>query len=435
MLPAPQIERSGVGTQTESSFRNDQSCQTAVLERKDFQTQATIEKESMSIQTENSGGQEFQFLASLDLERTSVAIQTIKEDITMPNIPNSVGQTQSKKRKISSTSSRFNIISSAATGTKRSDTKSNIDDAILNSEVYKIYCQNEDPKEAMKQIKKLRNCISFTEPRWSFPNETDFEIACKKALRTLLSYGTSKFETIKRFLEDGLYYAQIFQIMVPISIPEFAQFETYLYEILDNCFTRIKILLPFGFEFWYVKKFEGGVGESKWYRGVSVTVSDKHYGQHGEDLARLSIIGLRNSNINRFHYDDYLKKNLKIIPWLDFAERLLKTEKYCLFPYGVQMKQVDFDVEEVRTDNTIELIASLRLRCHNANNQLHTYKNYIGKSIRPMRSSKTRRPKNEKEEMTKEARKAALIECFKDRFGITKFSDISIDDFHRPIGK
>ena len=52
-----------------------------------------------------------------------------------------------------------------------------------------------------------------------------------------------------------------------------------------------------------------------------------------------------------------------------------------------------------------------------------------------MRSNKTRRPKNEKEEMTKEARKAALIECFKDRFGITKFSDISIDDFHRPIGK
>ena len=230
------------------------------------------------------------------------------------------------------------------------------------------------------------------------------------------------------------YYEETFQTMVPICIPEIAQFATYLDKIMDNCFTRMKILQPFGFEFWYIKNFQGGVGKSKWYRGVSVPVS-KNGDQNGDRLARLNVIGLRNSLIYQFHYEDYLKDNLKTVSWLDFAERLLENEKYSLFPYGVEMRQVNFDVEEVRTENTIELIASLRLRCRNANNQLHTYKSYIGKSIRPMRSNKTRRPKNEKEEMKNEARKAALIECFKDRFGITKFSDISIDDFHRPIGK
>ena len=36
--------------------------------------------------------------------------------------------------------------------------------------------------------------------------------------------------------------------------------------IIDNCYTKIKVILPNGFEYWYVENFQGGVGESKWYR-------------------------------------------------------------------------------------------------------------------------------------------------------------------------
>ena len=258
----PRIQGSDIGIQTECFPRYDQDCQTDILERKDFQAQATIEieTESMTTQTENSGEHEFQVQAVLGGERASVAIQTITDYI--PNSPNSVEQTETKKRKLSKHQKSYLLsptspATSNTTETTHSDTQSNIDDSISKSEVYKIYRRNKDPKDAMKQIKKLKNCISFEEPRWTFPNETDFEITCKKALRTLLSFGTSKFETIKRFLEEGSYYEETFQTMVPICIPEIAQFATDLDKIMDNCFTRIKILLPFGFEFWYVKKFEG----------------------------------------------------------------------------------------------------------------------------------------------------------------------------------
>ena len=60
----------------------------------------------------------------------------------------------------------------------------------------------------------------------------------------------------------------------------------------------------------------------------------------------------------------------------------------------------------------------------------HILKSYVGKSTRPL---KKKFPKKEKEEMKNEAKKAALIECFKDRFGFTEFNDITIDVFHRPI--
>ena len=112
---------------------------------------------------------------------------------------------------------------------------------------------------------------------------------------------------------------------------------------------------------------------------------------------------------------------------------ILATDRFCLFPYGVQPQSVRFDVEENKTKTSIELKATLGLYswsydyCH-----IKLYKCYEGKSTRTIRFKRTTRPKNEKDEMTKEARKAALMKCFEDRFGFTDFSDIFVDDFHRP---
>ena len=60
-----------------------------------------------------------------------------------------------------------------------------------------------------------------------------------------------------------------------------------------------------------------------------------------------------------------------------------------------------------------------------------TLKTYEGKSTRALK--KTRQPKNEKEVMEKEAKKAALMECFKERCGFNKFDDWCVDELGRAI--
>ena len=157
-------------------------------------------------------------------------------------------------------------------------------------------------------------------------------------------------------------------------------------------------------------------------------------------MAMMNVIGLTNKIIERHHYEHIVKKKREKIPWLDFAEIVLETEQDCLFPYGVRPYRAKFHEEENKTETYIELRATLQLYCYSEDynrdscrGPIEMYKYYEGKSTRTIRFKKTRRPKNEKDEMTKEARKAALMKCFEDRFGFTDFSDILVDEFHRPV--
>ena len=86
------------------------------------------------------------------------------------------------------------------------------------------------------------------------------------------------------------------------------------------------------------------------------------------------------------------------------------------------------DCKESKTDNVYEAIATFETCSYASTGQI---KHYTGKSTRPVK--KTRRPKNEKETMEKEAKKAALMEYFKERFGFTNFDDIHRDELYRPI--
>ena len=267
------------------------------------------------------------------------------------------------------------------------------------------------------------------------PNEEDLKRGFDSALEELSwdSY-QSKWEQIKCHLEE--FSRDIFGNEVPLNIN--GEMHDYdLDDIIQYCFTRIEILHPNGFEFWLIKNFEDGAGVSKWYRGVSNTISNNPFGQpnaqYAKYMAKFNAIGVTNTMIERYHYEDILKKNAQKVPWLDFAERILDHDKHYLFPEGVRMEDVTLDVEEVKKNSTIEFTATLILTRYDVYGKIQTYKMYHGKSTRSIKSSKTRRPKNEKEEMTKEARKAALVECFKDRFGFTEFPDVTVDDFHRPI--
>ena len=73
---------------------------------------------------------------------------------------------------------------------------------------------------------------------------------------------------------------------------------------------------------------------------------------------------------------------------------------------------------------------------------------YCGRSVRqiPLQNSSTRLTRKQflestsegflqkhREEMTKEAKRAALEECFRDRLGFTEFKDIVIDELNRPM--
>ena len=467
-------EISNAAVQTSGLSLNEQSCQTNSLVRKDFQSQAAIQSVNKTIttQTENTRKQDFQIQVSIRPASESM-VQAIKQEVGMPNMPNSVGQSQSKKRRISSISrstststsdesvrSDAAITVSTSTNTeKQSDSvQPEVEESILNSEVYKIYCQNEDPAKAKEQIMKLKNCISLREPRKPFPSEETLKRGLDKTLKRL---GSLTFNSIKIFNDVGSLHLSL---------------EEVINEVIE-CFTKIIILLPNGYEKWYVKNFESGPGLSKWYRGITVPDYDDYSFApsyiFGNTIAKLNILGLSNSMINKLHYENYLSKHSKKIQWLDFAERIVRDG--CIhgwdwfFP-GKNLK-TNFEFTEIQTDRMISVQATFRLLCDPVNassddsdyecydectelpcieasycmqssyqcmksssvkKSFKTFKRYEGVSSTLPRK-KTRTPKNEKERMQKEAKKAALMEFFKDRFGFTEFKDVLVDDLFRPV--
>ena len=62
-----------------------------------------------------------------------------------------------------------------------------------------------------------------------------------------------------------------------------------------------------------------------------------------------------------------------------------------------------------------------------------TFKIYHGKSTRPLKKTRRPRSQEEKKEMEEEAKKAAMMEIFKDRFGFTEFKDLYVDELYRSI--
>ena len=89
-----------------------------------------------------------------------------------------------------------------------------------------------------------------------------------------------------------------------------------------------------------------------------------------------------------------------------------------------------FDVTEANTDATKKVNATLHFEKYDYDSSKYiAIKTYHGKSTRSLK--KTRQPK--KEIMEKEAKKAALVQCFKERFGFNKFDDWCVDELGRPI--
>jgi len=355
----------------------------------------------------------------------------------MPNTPSSVRQNPAKKRKLTSTSTNVDIIdltmpyrpnmsgSGDQLTNEEADVRSSqmnnkqavsLDDEILNSEIYKIYCRNEDPKEAMKQIKELKTCLKFKEPTQPFPAEAEFRRMSEEVLETIWKLEPelkeSKFVKIEKFVQqtDFVYY-----------LP---RINYNFHNNVRYCFTIITMLIPNGYEYWYVSNFEKGPGLSKWYRAESTREIE------AENLAKLNVMGIKKVTIDKLQYIHYLKKYSEKTQWFDFAFKFLRYNLNTLYPFDGPLRtclEFKFDVVEADTHNTN---ATMRLQKWDRDSRTWIiFKTYLGKSTRPFK--KTRRTKNEKEIMEKEAKKAELREFFKEHFGFTECNDFCVDELQR----
>ena len=344
----------------------------------------------------------------------------------MPNTPCSVAQTPTKKRKLSSASeNQWNIESSIddssvsksisnGSGDHVNSEQADIDYSILNSEVYKIYCRERDPEVAMKKIKELKNCMSFRKSTQPFPDEEAFKSACETTLDRLWKFSLyssdSKFNKIKKFLNQSIVLSDLANSNDELSMPS----------IFINCFTRIRMLLPNGHEFWDIANFDEGPGKSKWYRTESTGNS-----REGFRLAVLNIMGLNNSAISKLHYDHFIRKNSTKREWIHFAK-----DSMGMF----QNRRLSFEspVKESVTKSKVGVTAILQTK-YLTDYGWKVTKCYHGKSTRRVTKKQKSVLQKHKAEMTKEAEKVALEQCFRERFGFTEFNDIICDELNRPI--
>ena len=78
------------------------------------------------------------------------------------------------------------------------------------------------------------------------------------------------------------------------------------------------MLVPNGYEFWYIANFEKAPRKSKWYRAESTIKFEDCM------LARLNVLGLKNSAISKLHYDHNPAKKTTKKEWFDFANELIR---------------------------------------------------------------------------------------------------------------
>ena len=94
---------------------------------------------------------------------------------------------------------------------------------------------------------------------------------------------------------------------------------------------------------------------------------------------------------------------------------------------------------ESETISEMEITATLELKRHEFDNERHEMawkiiKCYHGKSTRPVTGNQTSDElMPQKIMMEEEAKKAALMEYYRDHLGITECNDLVFDELHRPL--
>ena len=283
-------------------------------------------------QTDNvPNGVDFQVQVSMQPERKMTGTQTIKEEIAMPNRPSSNSSQQTKKRKLSSiqTATRnINAGPSSMSSHQRQQTNEDrtqgtvtpkLDESILNSEVYKIYCQHENPQEAMVKIKQMKQCSKFIEAKMT----TSEKVLSRGFQSIFKTTFLSVFPHASKYLEDYNSTIGIYEAIskYKIKVDNEGNIEKNqkssgskkktitIEQLFMNSLAKIILIQPNGYEVWFIKDFDKGSGTSKWYRGYAYTLNA------AVRIAKLNALGIETPASD---------KRSETVSWFRFAEDSMK---------------------------------------------------------------------------------------------------------------
>ena len=272
----------------------------------------SVTRKNEFCQTVQPGGVDFQVQVSMQPERKMIGTQTIKEEVDMPNRPSSNSSQQTKKRKLSliQTETRNDNAGPSSTPSyQRQQTSEDqtqgtetptLDESILNSEVYKIYCQNEDPKEAMTKIKQMKHFSKFIEA--VFPGRKHLE-ENNSTIHDAIAKYKIKIDNKGNIEKNQKSSGSKKNTSIPKK--KTATFE----QLFMNTFTIIILIQPNGYEVWFIRDFDKGSGVSKWYRGYANTINA------AVKFAQLNALGIEAPASD---------KTSEIVSWLRFAEDSMK---------------------------------------------------------------------------------------------------------------
>ena len=244
----------------------------------------SVTRKNEFCQTVQSDGVDFQVQVSMQSERKIVSTQTIKEEhieIALPNRPSSSSSKESKKRKLSSIQTAscnenggpsINNLSAMPSQQRQEQTAEigKVDDSILNSEVYKIYCQYEDPENAKEKIREIKHCCYFYGEHLSY-NERKLKHALDAIWSSVPPEPKQLEGNIKSYNSLVNTWKKIEEVKIPIN-GEGRRKNATIGELFMSSLTEIKLIHPDGYEVLLVKDFEKGPGISKWYRGYAYTM-------------------------------------------------------------------------------------------------------------------------------------------------------------------
>ena len=263
-------------------------------------------------QTMKSDSIDFQVQVSLEPERKIIGTQTMKEK-------------QTKKRKLSSietTPCNVNAGPSAMISRQKQEQTCDdltvtetekLQDSILNSEVYKIYCQHDDPQVAMTAIKQMKQCSKFIEAKMTSSEEVlscGFESVFEATSKQLKEYNLilSIYEAIAKFKIQVDKEGKPGKVQKKPKKSASNKQTITIGQLFMNSLTKIIVIQPNGYEVWLIKDFDKGAGVSKWYPGFAYTVNS------ATRLAKMNALGIEPPA------SDIISET---VSWFDFARKSL----------------------------------------------------------------------------------------------------------------
>jgi len=265
--------------QTDDILSKDGFCQTDQLTETVLQSQANLQSEMGAVNT-------------IKEENMEVVFRVPTDDSSSDSFSDS-----------------FSDDTSSDDDSRDSEAENSVED-VVNRDFYKIYCRYEDPKNAIEKIKELENFLSVQEPQVNEDVETFIECENQFRLETAV-------KTIWRFfgltaVPNKDFSPDLNAIKSFINGPtgEYLEYDKILdaFKLISQCCTTIKMIQPYGYEYWIVKDFDRGPEISKWYRGQAVEASA------AKKFAFLDLAGIKIPALG--------EKGRRWLNWMDIVKRL-----------------------------------------------------------------------------------------------------------------